>query len=81
MAVVGAVTVTGQTDVDVTAVNGAITLFSGGAPPGLVLAGAGLPDMSASTPSDFAALALSTHYLQISIGGNPYYIPLSTTTW
>ena len=65
---------------------GALTLTAGAAAPGgLVLAGAGLPATAAASGAAFAAAgtggALATHYLPITIGATPYYIPMSSVTW
>ena len=65
----------------VTSTAGAITLTAGAAAPGgLVLAGAGLP-ATARTADAWTATANTGHYLAITIGNTPYYIPLSAATW
>lgn len=62
---------------------GAITLTAGAAAPGgLVLSGAGLPATAATSAAAFyTGSSAASHYLAITIGATPYYIPMSAATW
>lgn len=72
---------TGGATLEATA--GALTLTAGAAAPGgLVLSGAGLPATAAASAAAFyTGSSAASHYLAITIGATPYYIPLSSATW